>query len=301
MKTKILITGSEGLIGEALGRSLLSRGHEVVGLDIRAKKQNFHGDVLDEPRVEGLLRGVDGVVHLAAVSRVITGEREPERCRRTNLDGLATVLRVACRQETPPWFIFASSREVYGEPGSLPVAEDRPLAPVNLYGQTKVEGEKMVMASGLCSAVVRLSNVFGGANDHPDRVVPAFVLAALRGQPLRIEGPDNTFDFTHLDDTVDGLLRVVDLLHTRRNSLPPVHLLPGKPTSLLELARSALAVTGSSSPLKIEAPRRFDVSHFYGDPTLARELLGWSARISLTEGLSRLAALLQQTSLEGQP
>src|SRR5208282_1690692 len=87
-------------------------------------------------------------------------------------------------------------------------------------------------AAGLRVAIVRLSNVFGARTDHADRVVPAFVRAALAGEPLRVEGAESTFDFTHLDDAVSGLTAVVDLLCTQSETPPPLHLLTGVPTNL---------------------------------------------------------------------
>ena len=150
-------------------------------------------------------------MHLAAVSRVIWAERAPEDCRSTNIGGLRRVLEVAFEQPVPPWVIFASSREVYGQPRPLPGTEDTPLSPVNLYGRSKVEGERLVeeaRASGLRTAAVRLSNVYGSALDHADRVVPAFVWAAVQGNAIRIDGAECTFDFTHIDDTVRGMVAV---------------------------------------------------------------------------------------------
>ena len=213
MSHRILITGSSGLVGSALWLALQTRGIEVRGLDLRGRGVDA-GDVRDVEHVHAAVQDCDGVIQLAAVSRVIWAERDPALCRETNVDGLRNVLEAALQSRRRPWLLFASSREVYGQPTRLPATEDAPLRPVNTYGRSKVEGERMVEAAkteGLRAAIIRLSNVFGSTTDHADRVVPAFARAAARGLPLRVEGAEHTFDFTHMDDVTRGILALVEL------------------------------------------------------------------------------------------
>ena len=286
---RILITGSEGLVGSALRTALVARGAEVVGLDLLGTRHD-EGDVRSLRRVRKTLDGCDGVVHLAAVSRVLWGERDPEGCWSTNVEGLGNLLRVLDEEKRRPWLLFASSREVYGQPRRLPATEDTPLLPVNVYGRSKVEGERLMQAAragGLRAATVRLSNVYGSARDHADRVVPAFVRAAVSGGTIRIDGAECTFDFTHIDDTARGMVAVVNLLEIGETP-PPIHLLTGTPTTLRDLAALAIDVAGETSPVVEAPPRSFDVSRFHGDPSRARELLGWEPRVVLRKGLERL-------------
>ena len=289
MGRRILITGSEGLIGRVLRVALEARGAEVVGLDL-LRTGREHGDVRSLRRVEDALDGCDGVVHLAAVSRVLWGERDPKGCWSTNAEGLGNVLRALEERKRQPWLLFASSREVYGQPRRLPTTEDTPLLPVNVYGRSKVEGERLTEAAragGLRAATVRLSNVYGSARDHADRVVPAFARAAVSGSNIRIDGTECTFDFTHIDDTVRGMVGIIDLLEIGETP-PPIHLLTGTPTTLRDLAALALDIAGGTSSVVEAPPRSFDVSRFHGDPSRARELLGWEPRVVLREGLERL-------------
>jgi nucleoside-diphosphate-sugar epimerase len=234
----------------------------------------------------------DGIVHLAAVSRVIWGEQQPELCVAINVDGTRNVLAAALTSRHRPWVIFASSREVYGQPARFPVREDAPLAPINVYGRTKVQSEKDVMdarGSGLRTAVIRLSNVYGSVDDHHDRVIPAFARAAVDGGIIRVDGRDNTFDFTHLDDTVAGICAVVNMLDLGETP-PPIHLLTGRPTTLGELATTTVCLAGTLTEIADAPSRDYDVARFYGSPERARELLGWRPRVGLEEGLSRLIA-----------
>ena len=290
MDGPILITGSEGLVGGALRAALVALGAEVRGLDVRASRGEA-GDVRDAWYVRDVVPGCRGIVHLAAVSRVVWAERDPQGCRDVNLGGLCNVIEAAVASPRRPWLLFASSREVYGQADSLPVTEAEPLRPVNVYGRCKMAGERLVEAAGaggLRAATVRLSNVYGSTRDYPDRVLPAFARAAVRGTTLRVEGADNTFDFTHLDDTVRGLATLIELLSGGETPPPPIHLLTGRPTTLGELAALAVQLAGTEASIVRTPARRFDVSRFHGDPGRARRLLGWSARIGMPEGLARL-------------
>ena len=290
---RILITGSQGLVGKALSAELRAAGFAPEALDLRLPPDHpGRADVADGGRIERLADGCCGIVHLAAVSRVVWAERDPERCRRSNVEGTRNVLRAAQGSRFRPWVLFASSREVYGEPTRLPVAEDSPLVPVNVYGRSKAAGEALVLAArkaGLVTAVVRFSNVYGATDDHPDRVVPAFARAAVEGADLRVDGSGSTFDFTHLDDTVAGVLAVIDALEQGEAKLPPIHLCTGRATTLGELARLAERAGGHRARI-VEMPQRaYDVTRFVGDPRRARALLGWRARIDIVAGVRRLA------------
>jgi UDP-glucose 4-epimerase len=298
MSERILITGSEGLVGKSLSHHLVENGNDVVHFDLRALVGQGQGDVRSRHDLEQSMGGCTGIVHLAAVSRVIWGERDPDTCQSTNVGGTKLVLDVAKNLPSKPWVLFASSREVYGEPKTLPVAEDGPLEPVNVYGRSKVAGESMVLEArheGMRTAVVRLSNVYGSTNDHVDRVIPAFVRGALRGETLRVDGSEHTFDFTHIDDTIRGLTSLIAILVRKEKPLPPpIHLLTGKPTTLGELAILAIDLAGTRATMTEAPPRNYDVGRFYGDPRRARDLLGWEARVPLRDGVARLMSMTKQ-------
>lgn len=296
---KILITGSEGLVGSALRAQLEAPDPSgptarVRGLDLRAPSgRPDRGDIRSPDDLERAVEDCDGIVHLAAVSRVVWAERQPELCWRTNAVGTRNVLRAAAASAKTPWVVTASSREVYGQPDTLPAAETAPLNPVNIYGEAKVAGERATLAGreeGLNTAIIRLSNVYGRTDDYADRVVPAFARGAVLGETLRVDGSGHTFDFTHLDDTVRGILRLIEALEAGEESLPPIHFLTGRPTTLGELAALAVEHAGTDADVREAPPRSFDVSHFYGDPGRARKLLGWSPRIDIDEGVDRLVA-----------
>jgi len=290
MNHRILITGSSGLVGGALLPAFASRGLEVECFDIRASGA-ARGDVRDGERVRRAVLCCDGIIHLAAISRVVWGERDPALCWSTNVDGTRNVLEAVASSPRRPWVVFASSREVYGQPDSLPVGEDCPVRPVNVYGRSKAAGEELISAArrdGLRACTIRLSNVFGATTDHADRVVPAFARAAVAGEPLGVEGADHTFDFTHTGDVARGIVALAERLAAGEAAPPPIHFVSGTPTTLGELAAMAIRIAGTGSTVRRAAPRDFDVARFVGSPARAEALLGWRPQIGLEEGLTRL-------------
>jgi nucleoside-diphosphate-sugar epimerase len=282
----ILVTGASGLIGRHLCARLESEGLAVRRFDICADPKQ---DIKDVTALDEAMKDVTGVVHLAAVSRVAWAQNDPELCLATNVAPLRPMTEYAVRG-AKQWFVFASSREVYGNPVRLPVREDDPLEPVNEYGRSKRDAELIVNAArmqGLIANICRFSNVYGCVWDHPDRVAMAFSAVAARGGTMHVEGGKNTFDFTHVADVIDGLYKVIVCSMAGR-VLPAIHLSSGTGTTLRELAE--LAATHASFPVEIiEAhPRTFDVSAFVGDTSLAFDILGWRTSTQLGDGIARL-------------
>lgn len=278
------------MIGRHLAARLRAAGHRVREFDIRNDRRE---DIRDRHALARALRGVSGVVHLAAVSRVAWGERDPGLCLDTNVTALATLVEL-CTGGSKPWLVFASSREVYGSTALLPVTEDAPLRPANAYGRSKMAGEAIVLAAreaGLTANICRLANVFGCACDHHDRVAMAFAGTAARGGTMRVTGGDGIFDFTAIEDVVDGLCRLIDAT-AQGKQLDPIHFASGTGTSLRALAE--MAARHARLPVSIVElpPRGFDVSGFVGNPARASELLGWRAQAVLEARMAKLVAAL---------
>jgi UDP-glucose 4-epimerase len=289
---KILVTGSDGLVGTRLCSLLERAGNEVVRVDLRPRrKSSLAVDVLDFRSLSSSAAGCAGLIHLAAVSRVVWGETDPERCLRTNVLGTANIAELAASLPTKPWVMFASSREVYGHPRSLPVAESHATAPINVYGRSKLFAEHILRSlqqAGRRAAVVRLSSVYGSADDHHDRVVPAFCRAALANDRLCVNGSNCTFDFTHVDDVAEGIFRMAQMLSSGDALPEPIHLVSGVPTSLHALATLVIRCAISRSAIVEQPPRKYDMSYFVGDPARAEALLGWKVVTTLDKGVARL-------------
>jgi UDP-glucose 4-epimerase len=282
----ILVTGANGLIGRHICALLRNARVDYRPFDLKLSPTE---DIRNRPAIAEALKGVRGVVHLAAVSRVVWGERNPILCAATNVDALANILRM-CVGGSRPWFIFASSREVYGEPDRVPVFEDDPLQPLNHYARSKFKGELLVqdaLDAGLHANICRFSNVFGCPLDHPDRVAMAFAAAAAHGGRISVEGPSNTFDFTSVHEVVDGLWRLIEVTAAGER-LPPIHFVSGRGTTLGELAQVAAETARADVVVEEVEARSFDVTRFIGNPERARSLLGWSAATDVRTEFAKL-------------
>ena len=291
LKNKIIITGSKGLIGSSLKNSLRRIGYQVHGIDNAFKVGHVeYGDIQDYALLESLALKCTGIVHLAGTSRVIDGEKNPSDCWKNNVEGTQKVLNAASNSPNNPWIIYASSREVYGQQEALPVKEDSPLIPLNIYARSKVAAEKLVSAyrsKGLQTSIVRFSNVYGSIKDHSDRVIPAFCRTAALGGTIRIDGGQNVFDFTHIDDVTNGVIRIIEKLQAKHFDLPAIHFTSGQGTTLLQAAKLAASISRKNINFSYAPSRSFDVNTFYGDPTRAEHLLGWKAKTSIQEGMSK--------------
>ncbi|QCK85347.1 SDR family oxidoreductase [Phreatobacter aquaticus] len=284
---RVLVSGSEGLIGKCFRARIMRNGVDAPGFDLRGAVPE---DIRNREQLRAALAAVDGVVHLAAVSRVVDGENDPAHCWAVNVEALDGLIREMLDLRTPPWLVFASSREVYGRVTSLPVPETAPPAPVNVYARSKAEGERLVTearAAGLCANIGRFATVYGSAEDHADRLIPAFARAAALGGELRIDGAETTIDATHVDDVADGLERLM-IATSRQEVLPTVHFASGVGTTVADLAALAQSVSTRIVTTRSEGARSHDVGKFVGDPARCQALLGWSYRTSLKDGFTRL-------------
>lgn len=294
---KILVTGSSGLIGTELRRQLHAAGHQSVPFDC---KLGSHMDVRSLESILSVLGrqdGIDGIVHLAACSRVLWAQHDPTNAIAINVMGTMNVLNAAAYVANKPWMLFASSREVYGRPIAFPIYEQFPMLPINTYGRTKALGEDMVNDAGrtsLKTGIIRLSSVYGSTTDHADRVVPAFARRAAFGGAIDLIGPNKTFDYVHVTDAARGLVLACERLAKAEGSIPTIHLTTGDGTPLTYLARLAreeaaaagLTVTYNAS----HVPRGYEVEEFVGYAGLAEKELGWKAEVKISDGFRRLVA-----------
>lgn len=307
---KVLITGALGLIGSTLTNLLNNQGSVVYPVDIRMDTTNLNPiNILDTYRMKKMIQGCDGVIHLAAISRVIWGEQNPQLCRQVNVDGTRNIIEACLESPNNPWLIYASSREVYGQQDTFPVNEDCTYRPHNHYARSKIDAENLVnqaQEKGLQTSILRFSNVFGGLSDYSERVVPAFCSNALNGSPLYVNGGDSLLDFTYVDDVVKGIIQVIKLMTMQNESLPAIHFTTGKATSLLELANLAVSLCNSSSEIILKQKDSIYPSKFFGDYTRANSLLGWqpeydmkTAILEYLEKLKTNIAILYPSTMVG--
>lgn len=294
----ILITGGAGFIGRTLQEKLCKSGNKVVLLD---KRKPFKADsnlvtyiqidVCDQEGVQSVFskHKFDGIVHLAAVSRVVEAQNNPEECKRTNIDGIYSLLNAIKITGQKPWLIFGSSREVYGEAKILPVKEDAPQKVVNIYGETKVKGESLFLEFSkkynLNCAIIRFSNVYGNRYDLFGRVIPMFIRAIATEEIITIEGGAQLIDFTHIDDSVNGIFKIISYLNKNNNIQEAFHLCPGVGWTLFQLIDIIETYTGKKAKIKTNLKRSYDVVKFIGDTSKINKLLGMKDFITLEQGI----------------
>ena len=287
--TRILVTGAAGVLGRSLCPALEQAGFEVHGLD---RRWAAHQDLLTSDCVKDL-NSCRGVIHLAGCSRVAWAEADPARAWRDNVAATGALLDALAARGNSPWLIFASSREVYGRLEQLPASESTPGRPANIYGATKAEAEGLIAqarSAGLSAVTLRLTNLYGSNQDHPDRLVPAFVAAAREGRPLLVRGPRRTLDLLHIDDAVAAILATVHRLQAGEIGPSTLNICSGRAITLGELAATIVRLGASNSALRtLDAPCH-EVDAFVGDPSAAWRALGWTPRFHLDEGLVRLLA-----------
>ena len=293
---EILVTGSSGTIGTALTKHLLADGYEVYGTDAVANrwetdlnKRTVIADLTDEGDVSELPSDVDMIVHLGAHARVHRLVEEPEYALE-NLEMTFNVLEHARRSEIP-YFVFASSREVYGNNnGEIVFSEeetnaDRSESP---YTASKVGGEAMVQSYDNCydmsTCTVRFSNVYG-RYDRSDRVIPQFIARSVTGEPLTVYGAEKVLDFTYLDDCVAGVSSVIE--NVSKVTGKTLNVSSGQGAYLIELAREINERTPRDSAITIEPSRPGEVKRYIGDISRAQKLLGYEPEYSLAAGLER--------------
>jgi len=300
-KMNILITGGAGFIGRTLKQKLLGLGHTITLLDKKHPPTSLSKDisyiqmdVCNQEEMTLLFQETcfDGIIHLAAVSRVVEAQNNPEECTRTNIGGVRSLLRSLELSPQRPWLIFGSSREVYGEADTLPVSEDFPHRVVNIYGESKVKGEQLFMEfserHNLTTIVVRFSNVYGNRHDIFDRVIPRFIRAIHFESELTIEGGDQLIDFTHIDDTVMGISAIIDFIKgSPIGTKEEFHLCPGIGWTLQQLIQYIETATGKSAIVKKNPKRNYDVVQFVGETSKMIDILGLKNFIELEDGIGQ--------------
>jgi UDP-glucose 4-epimerase len=298
----VLVTGGAGFIGSHLVDRLVDEGFGVRVLDdlsscslaniqghVDAGRVEFvQGDVRDSELVDDCVCGEGYVVHLAAVVSVPFSMANPELTFKTNVGGTVNLLAAGARARVRR-FVFASSCAVYGDPEYLPVDETHRVLPLSPYAESKLAGERH--ASSFCArellqcVALRFFNVYGPRqvmNDYSG-VISRFVDFARRGQPLTVYGDGSaTRDFVYVADVVEAIMRC---LRRQEAAGEVFNVGTGKPTTVDELAKTVLELTGSSSPVSYGEARAGDILQSYADVAKARRLLGFRAETSLRDGL----------------
>ena len=219
------MTGGAGYIGSTLLTNLVGRGDIVVSVDNQSigdygqlkgiklgrRAELMVGDIRDQKLLEERWGGCDAVAHLAALPGLVRCRDNPEEAVSVNVYGTHCVMEAARKLDINR-VVFCSSAATYGVPVRMPVTEDHPLRPLNLYGVTKVSGEQIINTYwdnyGIETVNLRFGNIYGvGVFTRWDTVIPKFVNQAVSGEPLTVYGDgEYSRDFVHVQDITKAMM-----------------------------------------------------------------------------------------------
>ncbi len=290
---RILVTGSSGTIGTRLCETLLQSEHDIVCVDWEPNQWIPEIDAmthrLDLRKKEEAMQmpgDVDIVIHLAANARVHELVENPDRAM-DNFLSLFNTLEFA-RQNNVKRFVFASSRESYGNTPAEKYTEDmvRVENCESPYTASKVGGEALVHSYKACydidQVIIRFSNVYG-MYDNSVRVVPQFIRRAKAGETLHVYGREKNLDFTYIDDAIQGITRIINQFDTAKGNT--LNLAYGNGTTLVTLAETVKELLQSSSEIEVGNPRVGEVIHYVADVSKAKELLGYNPQYPFEKGI----------------
>ena len=306
---RVLVTGGAGFIGTHLCERLLARGDEVLCVDnfYTGTRHNVQ-HLLSNPFFElqrhdicfPLYVEVDEIFNLACPASPIHYQFDPVQTTKVSVHGAINMLGLAKRVKAK--ILQASTSEVYGDPTVHPQREEywgnvNPIGPRSCYDEGKRCAETLFFdyrrQHQLPIKVARIFNTYGpGMTPLDGRVVSNFIIQALRNQDITIYGSgEQTRSFCYVDDLVEGLVR---LMETPDEITGPVNL--GNPAefTILELAKTVIALTGSSAKIAHHPLPQDDPRQRCPDISRAQELLVWAPRVQLRDGLVKTIGYFEQ-------
>jgi UDP-glucose 4-epimerase len=308
---KAFVTGGAGFIGSNLVDALVGRGDEVVVVDdlstgrtsnlenaLAAGAVLHEADIRDGERLAGLVEAAapDVVFHLAAQIDVRRAVADPAFDAQVNVGGTINVLEAARRAGVRRIVNSSTGGAIYGDAATIPTPEGHLAAPMAPYGQSKLAAEGYLglyeRLYGLSSASLRYANVYGPRQDpHGEGGVVAIFCGKLaEGRaPVAFGDGRQTRDYVYVGDVV-----AANLAAAESGWAGACNIGTGSETSVIELA-AALRAHADGAPFELEfgPARTGEIVRSAVDPSLAREVLGWRARVELAEGLERTLAVVR--------
>ncbi len=312
----ILITGAAGFIGSHLTDHLLQHGHTVIGID---NYDNFYAKELKEANIKNalahrnfkLIEGCiaeketydlidskpDLVIHLAAKAGVLPSIKDPAGYIRTNISGTHELLEYM-RVQGITKLLFASSSSVYGNNKETPFSEthnvDRAISP---YAFTKKACEVLIHTHhhlhNLDAICMRFFTVFG-PRQRPDLAIRKFITLINNNEPIEMYGKgDSARDYTYVEDTVQGIVKLMQFVLKQQSVYEIVNLGNSTPVSLKDMIDTIYTVLGAKKNIVEKPMQAGDVNITYADITKAQELVGYSPKTSLEEGVRKFISWLQ--------
>lgn len=315
--SKILVTGGHGLIGHNVVQRLQARGEDVVVIDTnttygiipqdeidylvaeRFKKLESHvfynDDIVDARAVEYIMNKEkpEVLVHMASFPRQKVVNANPAHGADVMMKGLVNLLESAKKHKVDR-FVYISSSMVYGDFEDQ-VLEDDACAPQGQYGIMKLAGEWLVKdyarRTGMEYVIIRPSAVYGPL-DVEDRVVAKFMLTAMRGGVLKVNGASETLDFTYVDDAADGIVAAATRIMARNNTY---NITKSHSVSLLEAAEMIVKIVGKGT-IEVRDKDADFPSRGSLNIDRARTILGFDPKVDVEQGFEKYYEWLSASS-----
>ena len=307
-KLRILVTGGAGFLGSHLCERLLADGHEVICLDnfFTGRRENVahlmddqNFELLRHDVIEPILLEVDQIYNLACPASPIHYQYNPVKTVKTSVMGMVNMLGLAKRVHAR--ILQASTSEVYGSPQVHPQTEAywgnvNPIGVRSCYDEGKRLAETLMMdyhrQNKVDTRIARIFNTYGPRMlENDGRVVSNFIVQALRGQKLTINGSgEQTRSFCYVADLIEGLI----LLMNAESFHDPVNLGNPNEFTIRQLADEVARVCKVTTKFQLRPPTSDDPEQRRPDISRAQELLGWTPTIQLAEGLERTVEYFAQ-------
>jgi len=296
---KFVVTGGAGFIGSHLAKYLVKNNHKVVILDnlVRGSLTNmgeikneieFHKvDISNFDEIDSVIDKPDGIFHQAALASIPQSFKEPERYHEVNTLGSENIFKLGKKHGVK--VVFASTSSVYGDQTHFPVSEDADTHPLNPYGQSKLDAEKIASkyaAEDHQIIGLRYFNVFGiGQNPAYAGVIPKFIERLSQHKPPIIEGDGTQIrGFTYVDDVIQANM----LAFQSNTNHAFINIASEKMTTINELAEIMIKLSGLDVKPIYDKPRKGDIKKSNADISKAKKLLRWTPNITLEEGLKKI-------------
>ena len=301
--TSYLVTGGAGFIGSNMVDELLRRGESVRVLDnlSTGRLENLAGaldridfceaDIRNLEQIQPCFKGVDFVLHLAALPSVPRSVADPVSANKVNIEGTLNVL-LASRDAKVKRVVFAASSAAYGDNPTLPRVESHEPLPMSPYALTKLAGEYycqiFTRLYGLEAVALRYFNIFGPRqNPHSQYtgVLSKFIAAYIKGTTPTIFGDgEQSRDFTYVDNVVDATLRACTAPEAPGRV---INVGVGGRFTLNQTIALLNEIFGKQVTPRYDPPRDGDVLHSQANISLARQVLGYEPKVPYEQGLRR--------------
>jgi len=305
---RVLITGYEGFVGSWLSRTLLKKGANVFGVDIKTYRKEtiltagelnlikiIKGNVENFGLVFNTIKqnDIEIIFHLAARSLVGDCLENPLRTFKTNIQGTWNILEASRITKSVKTIVIASSDKAYGEHKKLPYKEETPLQGNHPYDVSKSCADLITQmyfhTFGLPVVITRCGNIYGPGDFNFSRLIPDAIRCALLDKTFLIRS-DGKFirDYIYIEDVINGYILLVEKFEKMKLAGESFNFSNEKPISVLTLVKKIYKILQKKPNYRILNETKYEIKHQYLSSKKAKRILGWLPEYSVEEGLKEI-------------